>query len=148
MVRVITLSSSRPGTEGTRTAQPFCPASSACPHRCPPAAQLFTAQTWGFSLMSPPFPNACCRVSCTFTHKKNAVLCETKHRWTTALIWGEKSFLIHYRYRNRYCPIHFPSLPPVQSWRPSPGQTSFQKPTHSPKYKFMEGRSQNHFDLK
>lgn len=67
--------------------------------------------------------------------KKYTVLYETKHRWTTALIWREKSFVMYYRYRNCYCPKYFPSLPSMQNLRPSLGQTIFQKATHSPKYK-------------
>lgn len=67
-------------------------------------------------------------------NKKDAVLCETKHRWAIVLIWRENFFVIYYRYRNCYCPIHFSSLPYVQSLRPSLGQTTFQKATHSTKY--------------
>lgn len=48
--------------------------------------------------------------------------------------WREKSFVMNYRCRNCYHPKHFPSLPSVQSLRPSWAYTSFQKAIKSPKY--------------
>lgn len=61
-----TLCGSRPGTEGARTALTSCSASSAWPHRRPPAARLHMGRSWGFCLMSTPFPAAYCRISRLF----------------------------------------------------------------------------------